>query len=330
MKRLRALVLALSIGSLASSQGEVLGIGGSEHLTERIVGRRKADETGGAGTAKALDASLGWILRHQGEDGGWAPSGSPPPGGGCVCVAGDPQRSPASTLDATALALLALQGSGLSMTGTEHPEALRRGVRFLLDRLDDVSAAPGPVRARAVLALVEAWDFSRSPILRRHTEVALATLPALALDDDETLDWVAQCVLAAERAGVEVPELHAALMAHLGADSGPELERTLARGVFRVEGEQDIAPEALAALAVANGAGPEILFQVQNAAHALGPEAFARTNPLAQPTLVAGLVQEPPCARGAWSGPDGRPAGLEATAWAALTLEVSFRLPAPE
>ena len=182
----------------AVQRGEVIGIGGG--AGGKYGGRWKGRETlaahGLEEAADSIERGLSWLAENQAEDGSWE---------------GD--------LDATSLALLALLGDGHTTTQGSHAKVTTRGLAWL--RAQQVRASGSWVEAsgdealgndaRATLAIVEAYHFSKSPLLKVTAEKAVGALRKTdAFDDEPTLEaarsraWVVLALVAAEEARLQV------------------------------------------------------------------------------------------------------------------------------
>ena len=165
-------------------EGGVVGIGGGG---ARWIARRKAWRAfrqAGGERLETFDAGLRWLGEEQRDDGGFEPE-----------VQGrDPSADGAARdVRATGLALLVFTGLGGTVRDGEGRDLVKLGTHWLVARTDPQSGALLTARgepvgladqAIATLALCELWDGSRSPILRRSADLAVARLARASLVPD--------------------------------------------------------------------------------------------------------------------------------------------------
>lgn len=173
---------------------------------------------------EVIDKALGWLLRHQSEDGSWrarawAESCGDPACGGGQIHAGLPQHR----LGLTGLALLALIRSGRHHRDGSSAEALRRG----LDWIGRQQAPDGSFGRKSgsllnhslpLMALCEAVNHSGDrrllPIIRRAVGFALLWREPgggwknarRRGTNSHTTSWMVQALLSAHEAGIDIPQ----------------------------------------------------------------------------------------------------------------------------
>lgn len=170
-----------------------------------------------------LERGLQWLQRHQADDGRWSPAGFKARCEGPACSG----AGQGSDLEATALGLLAFLGAGHTHKHGDHKQAVKQGLGFLRDRLDedgsfreqDGSPAASRAQALGAFALCEAFGLgSSSPVLRKPAETATSRLAALrrpgggwgetpdAGADALSTAWAVLALHAARFSGLAVPE----------------------------------------------------------------------------------------------------------------------------
>jgi len=190
-------------------------------LTGRDAGRKQV-LLGAAGGSDATEAAvglaLGWLRKQQNQkDGLWSLQGPYDDGG-----------SQENRLAATAMALLAFQGAGNTLTEGPHHEVVARGWRSLLkaqqqDGVFDVDGGQIPVQhslyshAQVTMALCELYGMTRDPKLAEPAARAVAYCIAAQgpnggwryepgkPGDMSVTGWYMMALKTAEMAGMDVP-----------------------------------------------------------------------------------------------------------------------------
>lgn len=188
-------------------------------LSGRDAGRKRV-LLGAAGGSDATEAAvamaLGWLKRQQNEkDGLWSLRGPYGDGG-----------SQENQLAATAMALLAFQGAGNTLTDGPHREVVGRAWRSLLkkqqaDGAFDVGQVPPQhalySHAQATMALCELYGMTRDPKLAEPAARAVAYCVAAQgpnggwryapgkPGDMSVTGWYMMALKTAEMAGMDVP-----------------------------------------------------------------------------------------------------------------------------
>ena len=199
----------------ATAFNSVIGIGGG--AGGAMGGRFLSDQKRGLGEAEsgALEEGLNWLTRQQGPDGFW-------PGGGPHDLS--PQGN-------TAACVLALMGSGSSLRQGPYKRAIVRGIKALRSSADPNSGAflhegavLGPLdQARVTLALVEAYYFSKSPLLRQSAQRSLKQLGGVYQESLGSLNeaaavargWIVLAFQMGRAAGLKLPVDTVTLLAEL-------------------------------------------------------------------------------------------------------------------
>ncbi|MFM9065707.1 MAG: hypothetical protein ACKOUR_00045 [Planctomycetota bacterium] len=146
-------------------------------------------------TEAAVNSALGWLIRNQSTDGRWDPARF---GAGQENRALGHDRGGAGAhadTGITALALLALLGSGHTHLQGEHREAVQHGLEFLMrqQRTDGELGGSAELFARmychsmSTLALGEAYSMTGDTRLRPFVERAVRY--TLAAQDPQTGGW---------------------------------------------------------------------------------------------------------------------------------------------
>jgi len=176
---------------------------------------------GGGAVAATVDRGLGWLLRHQIEDGSWRGAASL----ACGRCSGPGKRDyPAAV---TGLSLLAFVGAGHTHRAGDHRTEVKNAARFLVGRQrDDGASHPKDVsgderemygNAMATLALSELFaatgsQYLKAPVERgvRYIERAQAPYagwryrPHERDSDTSVTVWQMLALISAGRAGVRV------------------------------------------------------------------------------------------------------------------------------
>lgn len=177
-------------------------------LLEKMGGSRE--------TEAAVGRALGWLARHQGDDGRWSSRGFDASCGSC---------DDAATVDAdvamTGMALLCYLGAGHTHMGEgPYREVVSKGIEWLLSRQD----GRGDMRGRetmygqtvATVALCEALSMTKDERLKEPARraadfvVGVAAAPRRAgeqvrPEDTSVIGWLVMTVESARRAGIPVP-----------------------------------------------------------------------------------------------------------------------------
>ena len=210
-----------------SLQGEVPGIGGPSRYVSRISEHRKQNAPGRKGTERALKDGLEWLRKHQDEDGKWDADGFAKHD--LDDARGDRDAGPGQAnhdIGLTALALLAFLGDGHSTAQGEYKAAVAMGIAWLRRQQDPASGvfgreySPGFLygHALATLAMAEAYEFSRSPLLKRNVGLAVryiegarhpkgvwhSDVPGAGDNDTSITGWMILALLTARDAGFTV------------------------------------------------------------------------------------------------------------------------------
>ena len=204
-----------------------IGVGGGRSGTY-YAGRTGARERllaegGGDGeTEGALRRALAWLAAHQDEDGTWGAQSFEAHCGGAPCGAAGREEHRDAT---TALALLAYLGAGHDHRTGPWRDTVKSALRALSRRQRaDGSFGRGDKRAYdgalALFALSEAYGMTSAPVLRGPAQRAVdywvkrqsdsggwRYFPGDGEADTSVTGWVAMGLLAAERAGLNVPRL---------------------------------------------------------------------------------------------------------------------------
>jgi hypothetical protein len=188
-------------------------------LSGREAGRKEAllgAAGGGDDTEKAVAAALEWLKRQQGDkDGLWSLMGPYQDGG-----------SQENRLAATAMALLAFQGAGITTEAGPHRAVVARGWKRLLElQQQDGSFDVGELphlhalysHAQATMAICELYGLTRDPRHGEHARRALAYCVAAQgpnggwkyepgkPGDMSVTGWYMMALKTAEMAGLDVP-----------------------------------------------------------------------------------------------------------------------------
>ncbi|MBI4570280.1 MAG: hypothetical protein HY719_17950, partial [Planctomycetes bacterium] len=180
---------------------------------------------------EAVDLALEWFAAHQEADGRWDGDGFPR-----HCPEGDRCASPAFArydVALTSLALLCFLGAGVapeepaagggSAAASTHGAAVARAAAYLASRQDDaggVDARNMYNHAIATLAAVELLFMGGDryrPLAQRAVDFCAATQmeaggwtyeprPAAPRDDTSITGWMCMALVAADHAGLHVPE----------------------------------------------------------------------------------------------------------------------------
>lgn len=197
-----------------------------------------------AASELAVERALGWLARHQDDDGRWD-GGVARYDDGTVangdddftvhCPVGDVCFGECAYWDAdsglTALALLAYLGAGHTQREGRYADTVGRGLDFLLrlqkpnGDLRGSSRAVGMYcHAMATLALCEAYALSAEPRLRKPVERAVAFMvkaraqdglawryaPGADVGDTSILGWIVMGLKSARDTGVPIPDQESA------------------------------------------------------------------------------------------------------------------------
>jgi hypothetical protein len=302
----------------ARAFNDVVGVGGGAggKYGGRFTGHRNLRAAGGAGTEEPLGDALAWLVARQEQGGSWH---------------GD--------VGDTGLALLALLGDGHTTRTGLHREPVVAGVKWLREAQDFERGRLGNAdlhdHAVATLALVEAYFFSKSPLIRGTVQKAVnhlvRELPAGG-DDAETLGWSLLALSAARDAGlsldwtVERVALDRLATLASGGAMPASLVRAaclLMRGVAHPGDDAARGWSELLASAAADPLAlpPETLFWCGQAAFQLGGRTWRDWNAAARPALL-GAQHRDGDARGSWPDPADP---VRTTALRAISLEVYFR-----
>jgi hypothetical protein len=154
-------------------------------LTGREKGAKQALLTAYGGTAtteSAVALALEWVRRNQQRDGSWSLTG---PYGNATTIE--------NRTAATAMALLAFQGSGHTHLGGEHQDAVAKGVKALLKMQDadglffheGVANHRMYSQAMATIAVGELYGMTQDKALREPVQRALQYAAKVQADDGQ-------------------------------------------------------------------------------------------------------------------------------------------------
>lgn len=333
MGRLAPISLLLVLASLSPAQGNspfddpaCSACGGALAPSSSMLWRFDAERRSQRepDVARSIERGLAWLVDQQGEDGSWG-----------------------ADLLSTSRALLALCGDGNSITRGPHKQAVARGAKWLIGRLDDRSgmfaggdAAGGLPQALGAVVLVELRLIDLSTIIERHGRRALAPLRA-ALDAGaacmEALPWIARAHgLAMEAAvvpvedaewtaGLVLEELERALSVPATAAEVPAAKamvHLLFDGRHARTTEEALASLAREGVGTPTGApaalrGEELLWSsLVTAGAGASPGPLDDACALARADLARRANAD-----GSWGPPPGGGSSVEATALALLCLE---------
>ena len=232
---------------------------------------------------EARQNALDWLERHQHPDGYWDADDF-----GLCCTKGEPSCSgkgqALNDVGVTGLSLLAFLNAGNTVSSGPHKNAIKKGVKYLCDvqKPEDgcLVAKEGTQwvynHALATLALVEAYDKSKWPILKKYAQRGVDCIhkcknpgkgwrygiegsdPA-EQNDTSVTGWMVLCLASAGKYGLSVNEedLKEGL-GYIEAMTDPETGRTgymeKGRSSSREAGDENIWPfeqtEAMTALAM--------------------------------------------------------------------------------
>ena len=155
---------------------DMIGIGpGAGGKFGKRKGGRERLRGGRPQIPKVIGDGLKWLAKHQDPDGHWS-SGEYmkqcPVGDTC-----DGPGNPVHDVGMTGLALLAFLGDGSTMRYGEYKQAIKKGIKWLRDQMDDeglIGQASGSGymynHAIASLAMVEAYGLSRYKSLKKYAQ----------------------------------------------------------------------------------------------------------------------------------------------------------------
>ncbi len=153
------------------------GVGGGRH--GRFGRPGGPGKTGGRASQKQIDLALGWLARHQDDDGHWSSHGFAEHCSGARCTG---EGEIVHDVGVTGLALLALLGCGNTESTGEYREQVKRGFHYLTRMQDKETGCfgePGSHQtflydhAIATLAMTEGFGLSRSPLLKAPAQRGL-------------------------------------------------------------------------------------------------------------------------------------------------------------
>ena len=123
---------------------------------------------GTAETEMAVEKGLQWILRQQQEDGSWSIDTT-------SLTAANRSPTDSAAVAGTAMALLALTGSGNTHQAGKHQEAITRGATFLLSQQQDgrFQGQTLYVHAISAYAITDLYALTGDPQLRPSVERAV-------------------------------------------------------------------------------------------------------------------------------------------------------------
>ncbi len=187
-------------------------------LTGREAGMKQALLAKYGGTAlteQAVVRALDWIARQQRRDGTWSLKGPYSDG-----------ASVENTTAATAMALLAFQGAGMTHRAGRHKEHVRRGWQALLkmqDKEGNFFRGEEPdhrlySQAQATIALCEIYGMTQDPMFAQPAQLAIDY--AVKIQDKEggwryqpgndsdtsVTGWFVMALQSAMMAGLQVPQ----------------------------------------------------------------------------------------------------------------------------
>jgi len=207
---------------------DVIGIGGGAggSFGGRFGGRRNLRASGGSGTGQALKDALEWLAKHQEVDGRWAAAGFADHCSGDEACGGP--GTVESDIGVTGLCLLAFMGDGHTSNSGLYQDLMRRGFEWLRQQQDPTTGLIGQKvghsymydHAIATLALCEAYNFSKSPLLREVAQRAVMFLviarnpygvwrydsPPVGDNDTSVTGWCVMALKAADEAGLKIDE----------------------------------------------------------------------------------------------------------------------------
>ncbi|MBI4243373.1 MAG: terpene cyclase/mutase family protein [Planctomycetes bacterium] len=222
----------LSNDAIAPGGGVGGGFGGPGGLLSL---RQKG--TGGEGKKQAVLHALGWLMRHQNEDGSWDVRGHTKNCGKHTKFPGHCDNKNKGgeqyKIGVTGLAMLAFTGAGFTHmsrekdpeTGLIYGETVRKAVLYLIKNQDD-DGCFGESREEgytynhiiAAFAICEDYFFTKSPLLKSSVIKAVtyctnAQNPGAGIrygykngdNDSSVTGWLAQVYKSAEMCGLEIP-----------------------------------------------------------------------------------------------------------------------------
>ncbi len=150
--------------------------GGSGRGGDRYGRRSRAPRQ----SIRVVMRGLEWLARHQSPDGSWDADGFTCQEGACTCQQGS-RGGALYDGGVTGLALLAFLGAGESPRTGDYRKNVALGLRWLMRKQDGegcFTARTTPNfaynQAIATLAMIEAYELTRMPSLKRSAEKGLA------------------------------------------------------------------------------------------------------------------------------------------------------------
>ena len=177
---------------------DVIGIGGGSggKFGGRFGGRRNLKASGGSGFQRSLKDGLEWLKNNQQPNGSWQ-----------------------DEVESTGMALLAFLGDGNTLTQGVYKRVVLAGVKWLRSQQDSDSGKFGDAledHLWATLAMAEAYQFSKSPLIKRTVQSAVDALadearadgawsaPSARWTDHTWTCFVIQVLVTARDAGLQV------------------------------------------------------------------------------------------------------------------------------
>ncbi|MCA9320142.1 MAG: terpene cyclase/mutase family protein [Planctomycetes bacterium] len=211
----------------AWSDNDAIGVGcGASSASGGRRGGRHRHRRGAPKAERVVDQSLEWLAIHQSRDGSWDSDG--------FMNQGDPRRGPLCDgkgnalydVGVSGLALLCFLGAGETHTVGDHKTTVRNALRWLRDQQDAEGCFGSRTlsnftynHAIATLAMAEAYAMTKSPLLGKSTEQAVAFAlrcqnpyqawrygEATGENDSSVTGWMVMALKAARSAGIQIDD----------------------------------------------------------------------------------------------------------------------------
>ena len=209
----------------STNNNDSIGLGGGAGGGRGRGGRRTGRRGGKEKTEIVVDRGLEWLSRHQSAAGFWDADGFCCQEGGCPCLKGSRGGAVYDT-GVTGLALLAFLGAGESPRNGEYKKTVARGVRWLMKSQDEEGCFTSRSisnfaynQAIATLAMIEAYDLSRIPSIRKSAVKGLSFCLSMqnpykawrygmqnSQNDVSVTGWMVMVLKAAKNAKLEFDE----------------------------------------------------------------------------------------------------------------------------
>ncbi len=207
------------------NKNDAIGLGGGAGGGSGRGGRRSGRRKGSKKTEQVVDKGLEWLSRHQSPAGFWDADGFSCQDGGGPCLAGSRGGAVYDT-GVTGLALLAFLGAGESPRRGDYRMTVAKGVRWLMKSQDGEGCFTSRSisnfsynQAIATLAMIEAYDLSRLPSIKRSAKKGLAFCLSMqnpykawrygvanSQNDVSVTGWMAMVLKAAKNAKLDFDE----------------------------------------------------------------------------------------------------------------------------